>query len=117
MDTDWNDLVKAERAANGKSFDQWPERAQDRLIGDVLKPPTPCEGLILFMEQKMFYAHIEKSAQIGKRCGFNEGWAQASVRWAGEKAKMENTIRRIWWALAITVIAGGMMALAWMVNR
>lgn len=111
----WADLVNAEKLTG-----------LDAAVDDQIRQICHCSGEVDTVEltREEYLQQIEKAAQIGKRTGFNEGWAQASVKArdagiqsAHERIRMEKTIRRLWWTVAIAVMASGAVVLAWVVTQ
>jgi len=111
----WADLVGAEKLSG-----------LDGTIDDQIRQICYCSGEVDTIEiAREDYLHqLENAANIGKRAGFNDGWAEASVKargagiqFAHERIRMEKTIRRLWWTVAIAVMASGAVVLAWVVTQ
>ncbi len=112
----WDDLRAVEIAVDGgKPFAQWPAKAQNRLMNDLqfdravgseIDRIRRCSGCDAVAREE-FLRQIEKSAHIG--------YQDATRKWQGVRAQMERTIRRLWWTVAIAVMASGAVVLAWVV--
>ena len=79
MDSDWEDLVRAERGAgagNLEPFERWAERAQHRLLRDVF--PAPSSGQeIMTMTRQEFLWDLEQAERSGYDAGFRNGLVRA----------------------------------------
>lgn len=111
----WDDLVQAEKLTG-----------LDAAVDEQIRQICHCTGEVDTVElrREEYLNQIEKAAQIGRRSGFNEGWAQASVKardagiqFAHERICMEKTIRRLWWTAAIAAVVSALSALLWIVTH
>jgi hypothetical protein len=98
MDSYWEDLVNAERAAAGLP----PSRD---LRGHAGREEA---GNPAAITQDELLDHVAKASQIGYRCGWNAGWAAARV----EARRRFNRERFTWFlaGAALAVLAACLMS-------